>query len=532
MRAWLAGSLLLSALAYAPLVSANDVHVDSNGSDSPTCGTSGSPCATIQYALRRLEPSGGRVLIRPGNYRGFGTTLISAGQPYPPNVIIMADPSSGSGRVVINDPALSGPDGRGVMVWLHNTRGWTIENIDIAPPTNHDAGIIISSPDFSVAENNTVRNVRVSNEGGVGILVWRANRTAIENTDIDGAMGALIGTGSVNGLRVIGCRFTNSRWAAVYLGSFAVEGSVRVPASLNNIRLERNFIGRVNESTNDRGISPYLAAGIYADDLINASMINNGIRLRGVGMAFGRTIAPTTAPPDIQVFHNSVLTDGSDATGSEAFAPIVLLRAEGVSIKNNVLLRTAENPGPTYVVRDGSAIREGSIDYNVIGSHEKFALWFRDGTLGMSVGLDDWQGVYHLDQNSRVATPNEVFDSNSTSLPLHISMNSPALNNGTSLGVLDDFDGNPRDGMPDIGFDEFVANVVPNDAGSDASAGEGGQPTVQEPPPPGISVHGGACACSTGGPRVSFGGASFALGLGTLCVALSRARQRGRRPRG
>jgi hypothetical protein len=136
----------------------------------------------------------------------------------------------------------------------------------------------------------------------------------------------------------------------------------------------------------------------------------------------------------IEVYHNTCVNAGNAGAGSSSGAfnrfadsPNLILR-----LRNNVVYQPNGEP---YLADDTTNSR-------VQGSHN---LWFGAGN-----------GPSFLTSN---VNANPMFVSLATR-DLHLQAGSPALNNGTALGLLRDYDSNPRDVTPDRGAYELSSGPL------------------------------------------------------------------------
>jgi hypothetical protein len=91
------------------------IHVSvSTGADGPSCGTTGSPCASLAGALTVLSSGPGSIVIAAGTYSGATNTNLS---------ITLSDVS------IIGTGAVTFSGGGTVQGWTLNGNGNSIQNI-------------------------------------------------------------------------------------------------------------------------------------------------------------------------------------------------------------------------------------------------------------------------------------------------------------------------------------------------------------------------------------------------------------------
>jgi hypothetical protein len=173
-------------------------------------------------------------------------------------------------------------------------------------------------------------------------------------------------------------------------------------------------------------------------------------------------------------FYNSVLLDGTASGAVNSFACGRLFSAPtAFTFQDNVCFNNRTGgTGNHYAMSDQSAATGTFVsDYNMfVGTGVTAANFFDYGTAsaGTPVTYAAWQtGPPARDANSIQSNPGigsyTVALTFLSQSDLHQKLTSPAIDKGTAVSVLDDFDGSIRSvsgfvgGLPDIGGDEFLA---------------------------------------------------------------------------
>lgn len=153
-------------------VQAATYYVDPLGSDG-TAGSAANPWRTLQYAADRVG-QGDRVIVRPGEYRGFN--LFASGAPAAP-IQFLAEPG-----VLITQPNdFTDRDG----VNLEGASHVVIEGFAVTGMPR--AGVRTVGDEDLLATNVTVRNVHAYDNGVWGIFTGFVNNLLIERNETSGS---------------------------------------------------------------------------------------------------------------------------------------------------------------------------------------------------------------------------------------------------------------------------------------------------------------------------------------------------------
>jgi hypothetical protein len=209
-----------------------------------------------------------------------------------------------------------------------------------------------------------------------------------------------------------------------------------------------------SHSTGDRfihNLAGTFGGGLQADGPI---IIQGDMFLANIaGNTPGLDLAGTTVVVANSLFANNIVTGTAApiaaAINAEAAGPVVLV--------HNTLANAVAVSQPAVLIRMGTVFVTDTIvaGYGVAitgtgaGSLEDFNLFFNNGinVAGPASG-----------GHSIVADPLFI---NPAGGDFHLSAGSPAINAGIDVGVVTDFDGDPRPigASFDIGFDEFLSKL-------------------------------------------------------------------------
>ncbi len=444
--------------------------VATDGDDASGDGSIVAPFQTVQHAVNAADP-GDVINLRGGTYAGNIT--ISE-----PDITLR----SHDGEWAVIQSPINDPNDQQVVRFRHTADHGRIQNLEliggyyyvIKADSNWDWGV----PDD---QRNGVEGLIIEDSKLHG-----SGRDAIKLTP--GSDDAVIRRNEIyeTGLRYSGnaegIDNVNSDRMIVqdnYIHDIATNGVYFKGGSIDSV-VERNLI--VN--TGFSGV----AVGYYTDhewfdlnvnpdlyEAINGVVRNNIIvdtQAAGIGF-YGSQGA--------QVYNNTLINVGETMQAGVIFSAIDhYVTATDIVVRGNV--------DPTFmnniVVMSGNSglhmihMREDSLTGPLQASNNLYhdldgEVWFGnrlDDPSSWRFTLAEWQAMFG-ESGSTVADP--LLDGHQ-----HLQPGSPAIDNGALIAALmDDYDGNSRLGLVDIGADEFAAGnplAVPPEAGTVGTGGSGG----------------------------------------------------------
>ncbi len=267
---------------------------------------------------------------------------------------------------------------------------------------------------YETADNNTLRNLTISNAGTTGDFAGIRIERNCANTVVEGCSI----TGDYYGIMVYsagtaGCRYT------------VLRGNQITNATRDGIRVEGSASSYFHQYTD-----------IY-NNMISGAMANYGMYLRYVG--------------DDDVYFNSIYN--TSGGGIYIHARNSTYRPDG--IKNNVVrLTSSSSKYGIYVTNADSLPFLGDMDYNDWYAPTANVGRYAGNTLQT---LADWQAGTGRDLNSICQNPRYVSTSD-----LHIQTYSPCQTRGVAVpGFTTDYDGQGRGSSPDMGADEEKTALTP-----------------------------------------------------------------------
>ncbi len=183
---WLALVLLLVLGAGTALANPGTVYVATTGTDSLTCGTAGSPCKTIQYAITTRAVNGDTISVAAGTYTPAATININksvtlqgpqAGVDPRPSVGTPRTPGNASTEAIIDGSAsnlgqilyvdadnviidgLEVKSGTGDMIRQSNAHSGTVVRYNIIHDGNGDEGAQLTHCTNCRLEHNYVYDI-------------------------------------------------------------------------------------------------------------------------------------------------------------------------------------------------------------------------------------------------------------------------------------------------------------------------------------------------------------------------------------
>lgn len=432
--------------------------------------------------------------------------------------------------------------GGGIYVY-DNTDGLTISNNRIAGNQgNFGGGVAIGSPDIDAINTSTVikynhiiRNGGVQGGGGIAIYSGSDNYTITENL-IGGNFSRFNGGGiSHNGLsdngtisknRIIfnevafgGASFGDG--AGIYIGGSAPvlnllgggSGSVTIDSNLiqGNLAgtgsgggISARYVNGSDAQTNPyslviinniivNNVAGYSGGGIFLQDVVNASIINNTI---------ANNDSTATAANAFQAGSSVSLPQGAGIVSNAHSEALNLLIGPGYSnpiLQNNIIYNNRSfsidaNSGiltlnyawdlevkgtatpaylsPSYCILTDLISPDGG-NYSGNGNMASDPLFIRDYTNNIrTAAVIDEGGNFITVRFTPLKTESGDY---------HILMNSPAVDNGMAVTIPYDYDGDarPGNGYFDIGADESSVYTITATAGQGGSIIPSGVVSVQ-----------------------------------------------------
>ncbi len=456
-------SILISTSAQAATW-----YVSPSGNDN-NAGTLSAPFKNIPAAIEAANP-GDEILLRGGNYT---SNEIRIGKS---NLTIRSYP--GEWAVIT---AVTSLEDIASCIWYNepDVEGGLLENLEIVGgalygisfETNWEWGV--PNNERRGAGNITIRNCRIHHTGrdcikikpgcsGIQVLNCEIHHSGIGifNSPANGGPNAE-GIDNVNGadMLVSGCYFHDISTSGVY-----AKGGAR------NCIIEGNLFVNIGEGG--------ILLGFYTDadyfdhtgnpeyyECLNGTARNNiVIGTGGAGIGFW-------GAKDCQAYNNTVIT-----ACTEYHAPLHIAAAEvyiddnttatppcrNIQIFNNIFIDQSGNgeEDHTVQVRDGALAGTNFINRNIFYKTAGPAQ-FDDNVHYPPLTFSEWKSTYGFDAQSLEANP--LLDAN-----YHLTGSSPALDAGSAVTGVRDYDGAVRSGNIDIGADEFgqgAALSVPPAAG-------------------------------------------------------------------
>jgi hypothetical protein len=270
-------------------------YVSATGTDSGNCGSSGSPCATINYAVG--QAASGDVINVAGNLTqtstinksnitikgaGAGSTKVRAALNSQTPVFTVT-----ANNITFESMSLSNGGTMNGGIWVQGaTTGLTVKGVTfdslgkVVGSTSGTAGSGIRFLSSGTSVPNSFSNVLVDNcifknydtKSSVGIVSSGCviSNVTVNNSQFEKLFIGLWSSGPVNGLSLTGNTFTmesldnSSGTAAIYLGD--------VNGSIQNVKVENNTF---TDFTRGFYINSYSTAGISNSLVKNIEILNN-----------------------------------------------------------------------------------------------------------------------------------------------------------------------------------------------------------------------------------------------------------------
>lgn len=454
--------LSLESLETRQLMAA-DLYVANSGDDWAT-GSVDAPFQTIRRALDAAQP-GDTITLRNGVYEGGINIDVN-------NLTIRSMPGEWA---VIESPLTYLEDGRSNSVIRYNfdiTAG-KLENLEITG--GYYYGVMMWDwwdSDFSAGSTHvgasgiTLDGVKVHDTGVDAVKITPgADNITILNSEIYNAGRRT--TSSADGID--NNNGDNMVVRNTYVHDVPGIGILTSGGTVNSV-IEQNLV----KDTGGAGI----VAGFYtelewidpAQNPGHFAAINPVVR-NNIVVDAGHAGIGIYGADGAQVYNNTLVNAADDAQAPIQFGGYEMwvsntapsyehIASHDPVVMNNLIVTNPDNLTRMVDIREGSITGQLTLDYNqYYGTSTRGILFIDrnltgDGTPEQT--FSQWQANYGYDLHSIVADPHLSAD-------WHLTASSPAIGQAFSLaGLVKDFDGNSRDGSPDIGADEFAAgtNVV------------------------------------------------------------------------
>ncbi len=389
------------------------------GSDNNS-GDQGSPWATLQHAVDSVQP-GDTILVRAGDYVGAHITVSgTSSQP----ITLRAFP--GEEAAIVADNPIT-PDG----INLEGASYFVVEGFRVDGRTRAGIRAVLCN-------DVTIRGNRTDSNGKWGIFTGFCDDLLIEYNETSNSSiehGIYV---SNSGDRPVirGNRIWGNNANGIHMNGDLSSGGDGV---ISNALIENNIIF----DNGDAG-----GSGINMDG-VQSSMVRNNLLYdnHASGISLYRIDGAQPSSGN-QVLNNTVIVapDGRWALN-------IRDGSTGNVVRNNILY--SHHPLRGSIDIDAAALAGFSSDTNVV--MDRFTT--DDGDTIMD--LSQWQTATGQDDNSLLATPDEVFVSSAGS-DYHLGLGSPAEDVGETLALVNfDLEGTPRPigAGYDIGAYEGVALV-------------------------------------------------------------------------
>ncbi len=130
-----------------------------------------------------------------------------------------------------------------------------------------------------------------------------------------------------------------------------------------------------------------------------------------------------------------------------------------VDLMNLTIVANGINPKSAILILQRTAyVTNTIVTSHAIGIEQYLGNVYEDHNLFWHNNLD-FSGVITSGGNSRHSDPRFL---NPVLADYHLASNSEAIDRGSPIGVEFDFEGDPRDQLPDIGYDEFIHTPITN----------------------------------------------------------------------
>ena len=328
--------------------------------------------------------------------------------------------------------------------------GATLGNAGTAPQNNNTiqnnrvravqnaafiSGIAATDMNWTIVENEVGSTVTAEKLIFRGFILINSTNMTVSRNRIIGVNSTATSTATMSGIQVSG----------TISGGMITRNEIRDIKQINPTGLGSNGIYSTASST----ASNLLIANNFVSDVASQGAAgvlatNNGY---GIAIAGGG---------GYNIYYNSVNMNTDQVSAGRTTAAlnitVAVTTAGSIDLRNNILVNT-QTVGTRYAVIDNST--QGAAVFSMINFNDYFAQ--NVGFLGTPrTTLADWQAATGQDANSKAVDPLFV-----SATDLHLQPTSTLIDMATPIAaVTDDFDGQTRGTMPDIGADE-VGGVAP-----------------------------------------------------------------------
>ncbi len=405
---------------------------------------------------------GGDAALRELTVQNISTTATAGA------VIAFGSSVNGAQNNTVRNVNVAGQDPTQTLIGIHmgavapGTSGTDNDNNRIENCSFKRSFIGIFNNGISVANPNTGNVITMNDLSATGAdRMRRAGIFFFNQSGIEVTMNSIGGITADEGADAIG----------IIAGIQNVTSTATAGGGVSNALIARNRISGI-ASTNTVGFS---AVGIaIAGDPAGANTVVNNM-ISGVSapstspdLTAGIFVAGVTGSSTNLYFNSVSMTGdrGAVATQMPSFG-IALVADVPTVLRDNVFYTTQTSSGggvnaKSYAIGTlATTFANLDSDYNAFFASGANAGFFRSGSLAAGAGTDYatlalWQAAVADDANSLFVDPTFV----DPLADLHLQSGSGVLNAGTSvMGVTNDFDGQMRDGTPDIGADEKVISA-------------------------------------------------------------------------
>jgi len=408
-----------------PLSALASTYYISSGGQNSNDGSKSSPWETIQYATFRVV-AGDSVIVLPGIYKGFVLGWDESKNGTPNNqIVFQAEP----GAVITskNNTTNDGIDIEGSSYIVID--GFTISNIE---------GSITNAGIRSVGNTGIVlRNNTITSTGTSGIYASFSDSIIIENNSCSNSKaehGIHISNGS-NFAIIRNNKLSNNNISGLHLN---IDKNQNNNGTISNALIEGNTIYDNNKVG---------GAGIFCDGVQNSTICNNLLynnHNNGISLIKENSNAPST---------NNLIVNNSIYMSSDAHLAVYIAN-ESINnqVLNNIIFSKNKNHAGLHC--ELNSLTGFQSDYNIVT--DKFTT---DGGNNI-LSLNDWRKKTGQDENSRLSSPNAIFQSPGSD-NYRLIKGCHAIDNGTSNNApTKDIEGYTRakGSNIDIGAYEYIDN--------------------------------------------------------------------------
>jgi hypothetical protein len=173
------------------------------------------------------------------------------------------------------------------------------------------------------------------------------------------------------------------------------------------------------------------------------------------GDGFGIVVFPNCQTGYV---YNNIIIDNLATPGGRG----CLAFSEGESglvVKNNIFARMRSSGNTVVRFYSEADVANNVLDHNIVYSKNSNDIYYVPLAPGNPFTLSEFHTRYNQSANSTNSDPLFKDFANND---FHLQSDSPCIDNGTDVGLTQDFDGNPIVGLPDIGAYEYQpADMIP-----------------------------------------------------------------------